>query len=148
MKINWGTAIVMAFIAFIAFILYFVFIASTDSRAEHDLVTEEYYKQELAYQEEIDAQSNAYKLRTPIKVIKGEQGLEITLPKEMNSKNTKGLMSLYRPSDKQLDFDLPLSWSDSHLLIPDKRLLDGRWDIKIYWEYQGKAFLHKESIVY
>jgi nitrogen fixation protein FixH len=148
MKINWGTAIVMSFIAFIAFILYFVFIASTDVRAEHDLVTEEYYKAELAYQEEIDAQTNASKLQPPIKISKVKEGLAISLPKEMNSKNTKGLMSLYRPSDKQLDFNLPLSWSKSHLLIPDKRLLDGRWDIKIYWEYQGKAFLHKERIVY
>jgi len=148
MKINWGTAIVMAFIAFIAFILYFVFIASTEKRAEHDLVTEEYYKEELAYQQEIDAESNASKLHTPIKIIKGEEGLQITFPEEMNSNNTKGKVSLYRPSDKQLDFDLPLSWSKSHLLIPDKRLLGGRWDIKIHWEYKGKVFLHKESIVY
>ncbi|MEO1010524.1 MAG: cytochrome C oxidase Cbb3, partial [Bacteroidota bacterium] len=35
-----------------------------------------------------------------------------------------------------------------HLLIPDKRLLDGRWDIRILWEYQGKPYLLKESITY
>ena len=148
MKINWGTAIVMAFVAFIAFILYFVFIASTDSRAEHDLVTEEYYKEELAYQKEINAQTNAAKLATQVQIIKGEEGLEISLPMEFNAQNTKGSVSFYRPSNKQLDFDLPLSWSKSHLLIPDKRLLDGRWDIKVYWEQNGKAYLHKESIVY
>lgn len=148
MKINWGTAIVMAFIAFIAFILYFVFIASTDSRAEHDLVTEEYYKEELAYQNEINAQTNASKLSSSVKIIKGAEGLEVSLPKGFNAKNTKGTVSFYRPSNKQLDFDLPLSWSKSHLLIPDKRLLDGRWDIRIYWEQNGKAYLHKESIVY
>lgn len=44
MKINWGTGIVLAFIGFITFILYFVFRMSTDDSANHDLVTEEYYK--------------------------------------------------------------------------------------------------------
>ena len=47
MKINWGTGIVLAFIGFIGFILYFVIRMSTDDSANHDLVTEEYYKKEL-----------------------------------------------------------------------------------------------------
>ena len=53
MKINWGTGIVLAIIAFIGFILFFVIKMSTDDRANHDLVTEEYYKAELGYQKEI-----------------------------------------------------------------------------------------------
>jgi hypothetical protein len=47
-----------------------------------------------------------------------------------------------------LDFDLPISLSNTHLLIPDKRLLDGRWDIKVFWEYEGEQYLYKESITY
>ncbi|HMB61710.1 MAG TPA: FixH family protein [Eudoraea sp.] len=148
MKINWGTGIVLAFAAFIAFILYFVVLASTGDRAGHDLVTEEYYKAELAYQDEIDARSNALGLKPGIKISKTEGGLKIQFPPAMDYENTKGKVSLYRPSDKQLDFDLALSLSNTHLLIPDKRLLGGRWDIKIFWEYQGKPYLHKESITY
>ena len=148
MKINWGTGIVLAFAAFIAFILYFVVLASSDKRTNHDLVTEEYYKAELAYQDEIDALSNTSKLKSKIKVLKTADGLQIYFPENLNNQNTKGSVSFYRPSDKHLDFDLPLSLSNSHLLIPDKRLLDGRWDIKIYWEYDGKAFLYKERITY
>ncbi|MEP5434179.1 MAG: FixH family protein, partial [Flavobacteriaceae bacterium] len=56
------------------------------------------------------------------------------------------IVSLYRPSNKNLDFNLPISLSNSQLLIPDNQLLEGRWDIKIFWEYAGKEFLHKESI--
>ena len=148
MKINWGTAIVMAFIAFIAFIMYFVVIASTDSKAEHDLVTEEYYKAELSYQKEINAQQNASNMTIPVTISKNAKGLIIRLPEEMNSKKITGIVSLYRPSDKQLDFDLPFQWSESQLLIPDKRLLDGRWDIKVSWQYEGKSFMHKQSIIY
>ena len=121
---------------------------STNDQAMHDLVTEEYYKVELEYQKEIDAETNASKLPVKIKLEKTKEGLLLLFPKDFNTKNRKGTVSLYRPSNKHLDFDLPISLSDSHLLIPDKRLLDGRWDIRISWKQDGKDFLQKESIRY
>jgi nitrogen fixation protein FixH len=148
MKFNWGTGIVLAFVAFIAFILYFVILASTDNSVNHDLVTEEYYKEELAYQKEIDALSNAKDYASQFSFVKNKNGLTVTFPPKMNYKEIEGKVSLYRPSNKHLDFDFPISLSNKHLLIPDKRLLDGRWDIKIYWNYQGKEHLIKKSITY
>ncbi|NJB71323.1 nitrogen fixation protein FixH [Saonia flava] len=148
MKINWGTGIVLSFIAFIGFILFFVVKMSTDNKANHDLVTEEYYKAELEYQKEIDAEKNSNALSEKIEIEKTSEGLVIKFPKEINYQRLKGTISLYRPSNKHLDFNLPISLSTTHLLIPDKRLLDGRWDIKISWEENGKSFLHKESITY
>ncbi|MBT8321726.1 MAG: FixH family protein [Eudoraea sp.] len=148
MKISWGTGIVLAFIAFIIFILYFVFLASTRNQANHDLVTKEYYKEELAYQEEIDAQQNALTYAKATSFKKTGEGLLITLPEDLKLDNTQGTVSLYRPSNKQLDFDLPVSLSNTHLLIPDKQLLDGRWDIRIFWSYNDENFLIKESINY
>ena len=147
MKINWGTGIVLAFVAFISFILFFVVRMSMDNRADHDLVTEEYYKQELAYQDEIDAQNNARKLEK-IQLKRTEEGLLVVFPETMDYKKIKGKVSLYRPSNKHLDFDLDLRLSNTSLLIPDTRLLGGRWDLKIMWEYQGVEFLQKESFNY
>ncbi|WP_047246472.1 FixH family protein [Maribacter thermophilus] len=148
MKINWGTAIVLAFIGFIGFILFFIVRMSTDNRANHDLVTEDYYKAELEYQKEIDAQNNSTKDVAQLQVKKQSDGLRIEFPENLSPEKIKGTVSLYRPSNKQLDFNLPISLSDNHLLIPDKRLLDGRWDIKIAWTYQDKDYLHKENITY
>jgi nitrogen fixation protein FixH len=147
MKINWGTGIVIAFIAFISFILFFVIRMSSDNRANHDLVTEEYYKAELGYQKEIDAETNANK-NAKISVEKTTEGLLLNFPENLDLEKVKGTVSLYRPSNKHLDFDLSISLSQAHLLIPDKRLLDGRWDIKVLWQYEGEDYLHKESITY
>lgn len=147
MKINWGTAIVLAFIGFIGFILFFVVRMSIDNRANHDLVTEEYYKAELEYQNEIDAATNATNKEQLI-IEKTLQGLVLTFPTDYSPEKVTGKVSLYRPSNKHLDFDLPISLSNAHLLIPDKRLLDGRWDIKVSWKYEDEDYLHKESIVY
>lgn len=148
MKINWGTAIVISFIAFISFILFFVIKMSLDSHANHDLVTEEYYKAELGYQKEIDAELNAKVNEVTLTVQKNENGLLITFPKNLEYKNISGIVSLYRPSNKHLDLDLALNLSNSNLLIPDKRLLDGRWDIKVFWEYQNQKYMHKQSLTY
>ncbi len=147
MKINWGTGIVIAFIVFITFILFFVVRMTTDGRANHDLVTEEYYKAELGFQKEIDAEKNANK-NAKIFVEKTQEGLLLKFPENLDLKKVKGTVSLYRPSNKHLDFDLPISLSQAHLLIPDKRLLDGRWDIKVSWEYEGENYLHRESLTY
>jgi nitrogen fixation protein FixH len=146
MKINWGTGIVIAFIAFIGFILFFV-VKMSGEQASHDLVTEDYYRAELNYQKEIDAEKNANE-KAKISIEKTTKGLLVAFPATMNYQKIKGKVSLYRPSDKHLDFDLPISLSNSHLLIPDKRLLGGRWDITVYWNYEGANYLHKEKFTY
>ena len=92
--------------------------------------------------------TNAYKLTNKLVVEKTEGGLLIEFPKDQDYNKITGNVSLYRPSNKQLDFNLPISLSKTHLLIPDKRLLDGRWDIKITWQYNKEEYLHKQSITY
>ena len=148
MKLNWGTGIVLAFIGFISFILFFVIRMNTDDRANHDLVTEDYYKKELAYQKEIDAEKEAKALPHQLQIEKAEEGLLIRFPEDMDPAKISGKVSLYRPSNKHLDFDFPISLSNAHLLIPDKRLLDGRWDINIRWTYEGKDYLIKKSMTF
>ena len=143
---HWGKGIVIAFIAFIAFILYFVVRMATDDRANHDLVTSDYYKQELSYQKEIDAADKAAHKNIEVRVAQHENGLVIYFPEQFNPKEITGKVSFYRPSNKQLDFDLPISLSNTHLLVPDNRLVDGRWDIAITWSYEGDTFLNKYKI--
>lgn len=148
MKINWGTAIVLAFIGFIAFIMYFVISMMTNKKYDHDLVVENYYQQELKFQESIDKQENAYNLSEQITWKKTTEGIIITFPNNLNANDIKGKVFLYRPSNKQLDFEIPISMSNHTLLIPDNRLLDGRWNLSVEWEYKNVKYLFKENITY
>jgi nitrogen fixation protein FixH len=148
MKINWGTGVVIAFIGFISFILFFIIRMNLDDSTNHDLVTPEYYKEELAYQQEIDDENNAIKNNAIVKIKKAVDGLQLIFPDNLDHKNITGTVSLYRPSNKHLDFYFPISISDSNLLIPDKRLLEGRWDIKVAWKYNNENYLFKENITY
>ena len=148
MKINWGTGIVIAFICFISFIMYFIISMNTDSKYDHDLVTEEYYKAELGYQDEINKENNSKKLTENISYKKTPEGLLISFPSNLDTDKITGNVFLYRPSNKQLDFETPISLSDNYLLIPENRLLDGRWNIKIDWQYKDTSYLYKREIMY
>jgi len=148
MKINWGTGIVIGIGLFMAFILYFVFRISTEKKYDYDLVTEEYYQKEMVYQTEIDAYKNSNSLDGSISGEKTANGWMLTFPKNIDYLKIKGTVFLYRPSNKELDFQLSLELSGPNLLIPDERLVAGRWNTIVQWTYEGKDYLYKNEIIY
>ncbi len=146
MKFNWGTGIVVSFIAFIGFILYFVISMSIDKNYNHDLVTEKYYQKELEFQDRIEATKNSQDFVDKVNAIKNDEGLFIYFPKNIDYKKIKGKVFLYRPSNKQLDFEVPISISENYLLVPENRLVDGRWNITVEWEYENKKYLTEQEL--
>ena len=148
MKINWGTGIVIGMASFICFILYLVITMCTDQNFSHDLVTDEYYAKEIRYQDEIDAEKNTNNLSVKFQGKRTAEGWEITLPEELNKQVIKGKVFLYRPSNMILDFEIPLVISKSKIVIPNNKMLDGRWNITIEWTYNKKPYLYKKEIVY
>ena len=148
MKINWGTGIVIAFVVFISFILFFVVRMNVQSKYDHDLVTDTYYEEELQYQNDINKQRNALKLVQNISVKQTAEGIEIYFPETFDADRIKGKVFLYRPSNRQFDFEIPISLSNHTLLIPDNRLLGGRWNLTVDWSYDEIPYLYKKEITH
>lgn len=146
MKINWGTGIVIAFTLFMSFILYFVIKVQSNTKYDNELVVEEYYKHDAKFQEEMERVQNAHNLVEQPKIISEYGEIKIIFPEEFDAKTIKGKVSLYRPSNKNLDFEIPITLSTSTLLIPKKSLLGGRWDINMEWNYDGKSYLTKKVL--
>ncbi len=147
MKINWGVGIVIAFGLFITFILYFVVMVQSDSKYDNDLVVEEYYKHDAKFGDEMARIQNVEDLAQKPTINIVSNGVEIVFPKIFVPKNIKGKVSLYRPSNKKLDFQIPISLSDATtLLIPIKSLVGGRWGVNMEWQYDGKKYLSKEVV--
>lgn len=145
-KIGWGTSIVIAFAMFMTFILYFVIKVQSDSKYDNDLVVEEYYKKDALYGEDYIKMQNAADLVEKPMVIQTKDSVEVKFPSSMSLQEIKGTVSFYRPSNKKLDFQVPISLSKPSLLIPKLNLVGGRWDIFIDWEYQSKSYKIKETI--
>ncbi|HQZ25684.1 MAG TPA: FixH family protein, partial [Flavobacterium sp.] len=74
------------------------------------------------------------------------EGITIVFPEVFVSNEIKGKVSFYRPSDKKFDFEVPILLSNSSLNVPKEKLLGGRWDINMEWQYEGKQYLTKETI--
>jgi nitrogen fixation protein FixH len=146
MKINWGTGIVIAFALFMTFILYFVFEVQSNSKYDNDLVVEEYYKHDSHFQDEMARIQNAHDLKQKPSITYSENGVKIAFPNIYENDKVKGNVLLYRPSNKKFDFDTQIALINSSLLIPQKKLIKGRWDVNMEWEYKGTKYLSKEVI--
>ncbi|WP_378187630.1 FixH family protein [Aquimarina sp. W85] len=139
-------SILVAIAFFIAFILFFVIRMNTNTAYQHDLVTEAYYKKELAFQKEIDAQKNGNALDVNISLIKTKEGLVIKFPETTQYKKITGTVSLYRPSNKKLDFEVPIKLVTPTLQVKSSYLIPGRWNVSVNWYYQGTEYLFKQQI--
>lgn len=146
-KINWGTSIVIAFALFISFIMYFVLKVQSDSKYDNDLVVEEYYKHDVHFQDEMARVQNAHDLKEKPVITVGASGVTIAFPGDFIPKDIKGIVALYRASNKKFDFQVPLSFTDSaSLFIPKDKLIGGEWYINMEWKYDGKSYLTKEKV--
>ena len=146
MKINWGTGIIIAFALFITFIMYFVFKVQTNVKYQNELVVEDYYKHDETFGTEMEESQNAEDLSNRVSIKETENGILVIFPKNFDFQKIGGKVSLYRPSNKKLDFEIPISLSTSNLLIPKSSLVGGLWDISVAWKYNSKDFMSKQSI--
>jgi hypothetical protein len=107
-KITWPTGIIIAITAFVVFILSFVFRVTFMDEYDHHLVSEEYYKDELNYQQEIDKLSKAAMLKENVTLKKVASGLLINFPSEFDPSQISGTISFQRLSNNKLDFQIPI----------------------------------------
>lgn len=145
MKINWGGGIIIAIVLFMSFILYFVIKVQVNPKYDNELVIEEYYKHDARFGEEMERVRNAKDLAQKPIMVKTVAGITIVFPAAFAPNKIEGMVSLYRPSNKKLDFEIPISLSNPSLLIPKSDLVGGRWDINMEWQYDGKQYLTKDT---
>ncbi|KVV15151.1 FixH family protein [Flavobacterium sp. TMP13] len=146
MKINWGTGIVIAFVLFISFILYFVLKVQSDSKYDNDLVVEDYYVHDMGFSDEMKRVQNAHDLKTRPEINLTDAGVKVSFPESFSEKHIKGTVTLYRASNKKLDFVSDIKLENSTMLITDQKLIQGVWKVNMEWEYEGKKYLTKEEI--
>jgi len=146
MKINWGTGIVIAIVLFMSFIIFMVVKMTTNNKYEHDLVVEDYYKQELLYQQEIDKIDNLKQLKGTIEITTLGENIVVTFPEELDIKEIKGNVVFYRPSNNSLDFKVPLELQSHQWVFPKKNVVAGRWDVSVDFIHHNTAYLFKEEI--
>jgi hypothetical protein len=141
---NWGHKIIIVFIIFAAGILTLV---TKSMRTRIDMVTPDYYAEELKYQQVIDGRREALSLSVPVSINQSTQSIGVVFPPEMHGIALNGKVLFYRASDSRQDISLPIN-ADEHglMLVSKQRFHKGNYRVKLQWEAGGKSYF-QENIV-
>ena len=147
-RLNWPTGIFIAILSFMVFILSFVYKSIAMDEYQHELVSEDYYGDELHYQEEIDKLNNAKGLNQDIVLSNTKNGVTISFPKDIDPESISGSIYFQRLSNEKLDFTEEIKLTDHEQLISVDKVVSGKWIVKIDWMAGKNAYLFKDSWFY
>jgi len=142
-KINWGAKITLLYIGFITLIITLV---AGSMKQKFDLVSDDYYMQELKYQDVIDADKNLSSLSTQLHIQTKHDELLIHFPREFTEKNIVGAVHFYSPVNKAWDRTIALSVNNNIATIKRKALEHTNYTAKIAWTSGGKAYYQETTI--
>ena len=143
---SWGWKIVVIYSVFVIMTLTMVFYFM---RQKVDLVAEDYYKQEIEYQDQIDKIANAKSLQQPVgfKYFNHNRSIQLTFPLVHVDKGINGQVHLYRPSDADEDKSFVIKpGSDGIQTIAIGSLKRGLWRVKISWNSAGKDYYYEKTL--
>lgn len=138
---NWGKGIVIGMAAFMGFILYMVI---TLMRHDVDLVSEDYYQQELNYEDQISAQTVYAHSAEKINMQLHGQELQFSLPELLAQDSIH--LQLKRPDDKELDITLDLP-AQQHIAVPVKQLKKGKYEVSVRGLRDQQPYLFQQVVI-
>lgn len=146
MKFNWGTGIALFYIIF-ATSLVAVVIKST--QYDHSLVVDDYYQQDLEYQQHYDKLENSQALAEDVQIqllASPSKQVLFSFPKEMGE--IGGQLHFMRPSHKDSDFSVDIQLDEGNeLSLPAGKLLPGLWKVQVDWQVGEKAYFKEQVLV-
>jgi hypothetical protein len=143
MKISWGHKILFTYLAFVVGMMCMVYLTTQQNR---DLVSDNYYADELAFQKIIDESANTAALSAAVVVEKKIDQLKITMPQELNGVKSSGTWMLYYAADRKKDahgkFETAIGISS--IIIPSNA--HGLYTLILQWETAGKPYYFEQNI--
>ena len=142
----WPYAIITAFLLFGGYISYMV---SQTMRTNVDLVSPNYYQQELAYQQRMDSEARTAALPSAVAIDYqvAAQQLHLQLPATLRGQQLEGRIHFFRPSDLQLDFTLPLQPdSDLSQRISTQKMDSGFWRVRVDFAADGQSYFVEQDL--
>lgn len=143
---NWGVKIAIGLSIFMGITIAMVIYSF---QQDVHLVAEDYYKQEIAYQDQIEKIRNTQKLpeKPAIRYRNVDNIVEITFPTAFLSKKIRGEVVFFRPSNAGMDkkYEIKLDESGKQY-INVASLINGNWKVKISWNDLNLDYYDEKDI--
>lgn len=141
---NWGTGLVIAFVCFGIFIFTQVY---RTFQHDHQLVAEDYYAQEVAYESTLEQQRRAAELDWSPSWGCAAGMVELDFSGAPANAPVVGSIRFQRPSDKRLDVAVPIALNANlQQSIDADQLQHGRYRVAVEWAQNGTTYIHKGTI--
>lgn len=141
---NWGFRITVLYVSFALLILGMVFVSSM---SREDLVSTNYYDNEIAYEKRIQAIKRTKKLELKPTWNISERAMTVVFPGPI-SQITGGTLTLYRASDADRDIIVPLKLDSLRSQAIDlQKALPGMWRAKLEWKSENNDY-YLEDVIY
>ena len=141
---NWGNKLLLVFAAFGSMMSFMVYRCMKEPV---NLVSKEYYRDEIAYQEVIDSREKTNALSSRVKLLENNTSIAIILPAEMKEKKVTGNILLYCPADARYDREFVLHTdSAASQSVSKKSLAPGRYLVKISWKADSTNYYSEKPL--
>lgn len=142
---NWGYGIMLVFGIFVTMMLSLV---TLTVRQDFQLVTDNYYEQDLQYQAHITKVENTNQLAEKLKIQHDSNTATLTIGFPKNMDDIKGNYLFFRPSDAQKDFNLPIQLSVlNDQSIDVSELTRGLWKVKVNWSAGENGYYYEHTLI-
>ena len=141
---HWGNALLLVFIVFAAGMSILVY---KSYKTPVNLVTKDYYEEELKYQDKINEENNAAKISS-INVEQTLQNIIISFPKELINQKIEGNIHFYCTADgkKDLNFKIAVDTAGKQT-ISNKQIFPGTlYKIKFTYTAGSTAYSSEKDI--
>jgi hypothetical protein len=144
MTLNWGHKLIGVFLVFAGMMSWLVYQSVT---TRFDLVSKEYYKDELQYQQVIDGTKRANQLSNKVTIEQNGHHILLRLPNEMKQTAVTGSILFYCADDARKDKKMPLQVNtDAVQQIDARQFLFGNYTAKISWESHQQLYYAETRI--
>jgi hypothetical protein len=144
LKFNWGVGLTIVMVLFMTFILSIVI---RTSFLQTDLYAEDYYQQELNYQEEIDAKNISVQFDKSFYLTQSTKEVFVHFDELKNWEQLNGKLYFYRPNNAELDRSIAFYPQDGIQLISKEHFKTGEYEVKLTWK-EGEQTYQVEKTVY
>ncbi len=144
---NWGKGIILAFVGFFGVIFTLAYISM---QQDISLVADNYYEQELAYEDQIERIKNTDGLleKPGISVDKQQGQAKLQFPEGLKSSVYEGSIQFFRPSSAALDQTFDIRLDEAGLQTFDiSRFPRGLWKVKISWKSKNREYYNEATMV-
>ena len=140
---NFGSKITVLYLSFVGLILTLVFMCFGQ---KVELVSKDYYAQELKFQDKIDAINNEKGLSGSIRHSLNAKKIVLTIDSSLLSNDFEGTINFFRPSDSSKDIKLKMYFKDLEQIIDGNELIHGAYKMQLTWVSNKKNYFKEEVI--